>query len=361
VPLVLALVLALAPALASAAEPLPESLVCRGNEPSWTLRVDGAEASWTTPEAPSGQALRGRLTRAEWARPPLLVYRGSAAGEGVLVALVTREGCADTMADERFEWSARLSLPDGSVRLGCCRASAASAAAPPPALPAAVPPPGSSADVAAAPATPGSPRPVPPAPAPPRVPAPAPAPAPAPPAVTAVPAPAPAPAAPSVGGRVMALALEDGTVCRSPGRGATLAFGGRRVNFTCPPAADGRGTVLLGPLEPGPRGTLLTRWGSLTQEQDRLVFGDEKEVAVRVAEIETADRRVCVSPPVGPQVVEREDRVTFSCGQENVDFVVLLGELEAAPGGFAVTRAVVAREDVFYVVRSRERIRIAAP
>jgi hypothetical protein len=41
--------------------------------------------------------------------------------------------------------------------------------------------------------------------------------------------------------------------------------------------------------------------------------------------------------------------------------VALLGELEAVAGGLAITRAVVAQEERAFVVRSRERIVVAAP
>lgn len=113
---------------ARADEPVPEALVCLGNEPSWSLRLEAGGATYVTPDSPEGQPVRGKVARADWARPPLLVFRGSAAGEGVLVAMVSREPCADTMADVGYDHRARLSMPDGSIRLGCCRAAGTASA-----------------------------------------------------------------------------------------------------------------------------------------------------------------------------------------------------------------------------------------
>ena len=331
--------------LATADDALPDRFTCRGNEPSWSLRVDGAQASYTTAEAPAGQALRGQLARAEWARPAFVVWRGTAAGEGVLVAFVSREACSDTMSDERFDYRARVSMPDGTARVGCCRAEA---------VPAAAPAPASSALASAAP----TPMPAPaPAPAPAPGPAPALAPLPIPAAVPPVVTPLPAPAA----GRVVGLATGDGTTCRSAGRGGTLAFDGRRVNFTCPTTVDGRRPVLLGSLEPTGPGAFRIARGALGHEGDRFVLRDEQPVAVRVTEIEILGQRLCVSPPQGPRIDLGRDRLTYSCGRDGVDQVALLGELEPVAGGLAITRAVVAQEERAFVVVSRERIVVAAP
>jgi hypothetical protein len=49
---------------------------------------------------------------------------------GELVAIVSAEACRDTMADRRFPMTARLSLPDGRLLLGCCRPAAAAAQVP---------------------------------------------------------------------------------------------------------------------------------------------------------------------------------------------------------------------------------------
>ena len=109
---------ALAVARASAAEPPP--LVCYGNEPTWRLDLAGAGARL----APSGEEEKdyaGRYTSLD----PLKVHawRGRAAPGtgGEIVSILSEESCNDGMSDQRRPYSARVSLPDGRLLVGCCR------------------------------------------------------------------------------------------------------------------------------------------------------------------------------------------------------------------------------------------------
>ena len=97
--------LLLFPLLATAAplagEP-PTVLVCRGHEPEWNLRIDGAAATLATlgPQGLAQTGFEGRVQEVAWGRPPFLVYRGRAEASGAdLVAVITSETCLDTMAD----------------------------------------------------------------------------------------------------------------------------------------------------------------------------------------------------------------------------------------------------------------------
>ena len=58
--------------------------------------------------------------------------------------------------------------------------------------------------------------------------------------------------------RVSEIALGDGLTCRFAGMGATLAFEGRRANYTCG-MKDGDTVLLLGDLEPVEGGFRITR------------------------------------------------------------------------------------------------------
>lgn len=96
------------------------AFVCRGNEPFWGLDIENGLARWRTPEE-SGRLLDGRLTALDWSRPGLTVWRGRGAEEaGDLVAMIADEACPDSMADYDWQATARLSLADGAVVLGCC-------------------------------------------------------------------------------------------------------------------------------------------------------------------------------------------------------------------------------------------------
>ena len=202
-------------------------LVCRGHEPEWNLRVEGPSATLATlgSQGLVQTGFAGRLQELGWGRPPFLVYRGRAEASGPdLVAVITRETCLDTMADAAegggaSEYTARVSLPGGDVRLGCCALPPAKEApAPRAATPMALPPGAVPTPAAAAATVPGI----------------------------------------AAGGEVAALTLPDGVVCRSAGKGATLAFDGQRLNFDCGPSGVDK-LGLLGPLSPGPDGFLQAR------------------------------------------------------------------------------------------------------
>jgi uncharacterized membrane protein len=325
--LFLTLALATVAAPAGADEPVPEALVCLGNEPSWSLRFEAGGATYVTPESPGGQPVRGKLARADWARPPLLAFRGSAAGEGVLVAMVSREACADTMADIAYEFRARLSMPDGSIRLGCCRPAGGAATA------AKVSPPASAPTV------------------------PTPQPAPAPP-----PGPAPtSPARPEGGASVTGLALPDGVVCRFAGRGATLALEGRRLNFSCPATSGGPQYALLGPIEAGSGGLRIVR-GVIGVDADRFTLADPQPVAVTVAEITLADGRVCRAASKAEARAFEGRRVAFTCGSEGLEERVLLGDPTRLSGSDLVLEAAtVGSGELGFMVREREPLVVSSP
>ena len=109
------LVLAVAPAQAE-----PPPLVCYGNEPSWRLDLGGSEARL----AASGEEEKdyaGRYTSLD----PMKVHawrgRPAAGAEGEIVSILSEESCSDGMSDQRRPYTARVSLPDGRLLVGCCR------------------------------------------------------------------------------------------------------------------------------------------------------------------------------------------------------------------------------------------------
>jgi uncharacterized membrane protein len=114
-------ILSFAIMLASAAYgSMPSEFKCNGNEPFWGLAIDSENAGWATPEEPAGHTLKGTFQRLDYTE--LFAWRGTF-GEGDLVAFVTRRPCADTMVDRDYPYSISISLPDGSVLLGCCDSS----------------------------------------------------------------------------------------------------------------------------------------------------------------------------------------------------------------------------------------------
>lgn len=113
--------------------PMPDELLCSGNEPFWSLRLDGSEARFSRLGAEEGEVtLTGEPSPLEYAG--VLVWRGKGGSPdaGELVATVRRQSCLDTMADElegggTWPYSVVVSLADESVLLGCCRPPARAA------------------------------------------------------------------------------------------------------------------------------------------------------------------------------------------------------------------------------------------
>ena len=304
-------------------------LVCRGHEPDWSLRVEGPSATLATigSQGLVQTGFAGRLQELGWGRPPFFVYRGRAEASGPdLVAVITREACLDTMADAAegggaSEYTARVSLPGGDVRLGCCALPPAKEAPAPgaAATPMALPPP-------------------------------------------AVPAAAAATSVPGIagGGEITALTLPDGVVCRNAGKGATLAFEGQRLNFDC--GQSGVDTLgLLGPLSPGPEGLLQARKAEIGWNEGSWSVRKAEPVLARPAEIALLDGLTCRQAGRGATLAFEGRRASFTCGMKDGDTVALLGDLEGVEGGFRILRARVAQGAQGFALVSSEPILVTAP
>lgn len=100
-------------------EPVPTELRCSGNEPFWSLAIDGAHARWSYPgeEAVEERELSGGLGTLD--HLGLAVWRGELDGDA-LVAFVERGECIDSMSGRASAYNAVLSMPDGGLRTGCC-------------------------------------------------------------------------------------------------------------------------------------------------------------------------------------------------------------------------------------------------
>ena len=109
-----------------------QKLSCQGNEPFWSLDISQEEARFTE-MGETERLFMGTLSRLDYLDPPWSVWRGrdqsgADAQEPLnndLVAVFRAEVCLDTMSDEGgpFDRRAVLTLPDGRLISGCCRAA----------------------------------------------------------------------------------------------------------------------------------------------------------------------------------------------------------------------------------------------
>jgi uncharacterized membrane protein len=110
---------------------LEGDLVARGNEPFWSLRVEGEEARWITPNDMEGAVhsparwegaspgSEGQGAAAGWtlAAPAIPGWDEEGPG-GPLTLHLTPERCVDTMSGARFPFTARVER-DGMEWRGC--------------------------------------------------------------------------------------------------------------------------------------------------------------------------------------------------------------------------------------------------
>jgi heat shock protein HslJ len=94
------------------------SLLCFGNEPSWSVDLTKRDAAKLSMLGESPTTYRGRDTRLEFLREA--VWRGTAAGRD-LVLFMRETTCSDGMSDVVHPVAVRASLPDGRFLAGCCR------------------------------------------------------------------------------------------------------------------------------------------------------------------------------------------------------------------------------------------------
>ncbi len=96
-------------------------MICRGNEPFWSLEISGERAVLQTPESQkeSAQVFTGAGSRDE---SGALIWEGAGDAGKVRICIEERE-CRDTMSDETppTPFSAIATLPNGAEGPGCCQ------------------------------------------------------------------------------------------------------------------------------------------------------------------------------------------------------------------------------------------------
>ncbi len=97
-----------------------QTLVCSGNEPSWSISLNTPDRAVLSVPIGNSREFRGHETRNEVLREK--VWRGrTSSSDGDLVLFLREAPCSDGMSDDMKPMFARASLPDGSFLVGCCR------------------------------------------------------------------------------------------------------------------------------------------------------------------------------------------------------------------------------------------------
>ncbi len=105
---------------------LPEQLLCFGNEPFWSLTIEGGVmAAYNTPEQELAQSYTVEEAHTARGRPEYPIALDLNAGLKTGLAVINYEACSDGMSDATHLWSSQIYLKDQSgakLLTGCCRA-----------------------------------------------------------------------------------------------------------------------------------------------------------------------------------------------------------------------------------------------
>lgn len=91
------------------------TFTARGNEPFWSVQVEGDTLTYTTPELQPGKVLQAQRQ----ALAKGVTFRGQDAGSDFTLDIQTTP-CEDTMSGEPFEFTATFKYGDKTVT-GCAR------------------------------------------------------------------------------------------------------------------------------------------------------------------------------------------------------------------------------------------------
>lgn len=105
--------------------PLPDTFICFGNEPFWSLSIEGGvAATFSTPDLRLPQSYTVVESQTALGRPEYPVALDLYAGLRSALAVIEHEACSDGMSDTTHLWSAHILLKDqagASFLTGCCR------------------------------------------------------------------------------------------------------------------------------------------------------------------------------------------------------------------------------------------------
>lgn len=150
--------------------------------------------------------------------------------------------------------------------------------------------------------------------------------------------PAAAPTAPAA-----SIVLPDGTRRDFAGRGATLAFDGKRLNYTCGSAEVG----ILGDIRKAGAGIAVERV-ALARKDNAWTIAKSETITMEIATIELPDGTACANAGKGATLAFDGKRLNYSCGGDELG---LIGDLQINGEFVSAERARFARENNAWVLK----------
>lgn len=137
---------------------------------------------------------------------------------------------------------------------------------------------------------------------------------------------------PAAAAQAATIVLPDGMTCAWAGAGATLAFDGQRLTYTC---SDSDGTIigLLGDPAPTTIGYWSVEKATITHGSDGFTLDTSETVAFLAATLDLADGTQCAFAGEGATMAFDGKRLNYSCPDEAGLTVGLLGDLTPSEAG----------------------------
>lgn len=146
--------------------------------------------------------------------------------------------------------------------------------------------------------------------------------------------------------------LPDGNTCLWAGEGATLAFDGERVNYTC----STENTVLIG----DPVMDEDTIWTVTVGTLNGTELASSEEVTFQLNELDLVDDSVCLHAGRGATMAFEEGRLNWSCGEDTQGMYGAFGPLQHeegdAPGAYYAIKILIGQNDSGFYPQTTFRV-----
>lgn len=158
-------------------------------------------------------------------------------------------------------------------------------------------------------------------------------------------------AAEQVDAMLLSVVLDDGVECRDAGQGATLAFDGKRLNYTCGDSEQTPLIGLLGDFQFDADGTWRAEQVTLGRGDGGFVVEATADITVTPARLVVAGDVECASAGRGATLAFDGKRVHFTCTDPRAPRIGLLGDLTPlGAGAWSVTQVAIGHSDEGFFV-----------
>ncbi len=141
--------------------------------------------------------------------------------------------------------------------------------------------------------------------------------------------------APETSAVATSFALPDGTLCSFAGTGATLAFDGERLNYTCtsPESSSTMLGILGDPVQDDNQGAgvWVVNLATYSHGDDGFTLDSSEPVTFFASELDLADDSVCLHAGFGATLGFNGERLNYTCGDTDAGSTGIIGDLQIDP------------------------------